>query len=78
MELDLAGGYVCFTDPDDLGTWTLVGNQLTFTSSDTSTQIFIVSGNTLTATFNNGSVLSNEGGVVVELTADIAIIYTKQ
>ncbi|MDN3677488.1 fibronectin type III domain-containing protein [Flavobacterium paronense] len=79
-ELNITGGYDCFTDPDDLGTWTLSGNQLTLTSSDITNppQIFIVSGNTLSATFSNGTVLSNQGGVVVELTADITFVYTKQ
>jgi hypothetical protein len=80
VDLDLSGGYECFTDPDDVGTWALAGNQLTFTSSDITFDPYTltVSGNTLSATIPNGSVLTEDAGVVVETTADITIIYTKQ
>ncbi|WP_264521790.1 fibronectin type III domain-containing protein [Flavobacterium sp. N1994] len=80
VDLSLTGGYECYTDPDDVGTWSLSGNQLTLTSSDITNppQVFIVSGSTLSTTFTNGSVLTNQGGVVVELTADITFVYTKQ
>ena len=78
VDISITGAYECYTDPDDVGTWALSGNQLTLTSSDTSTNLFIVSGNTLSSTFPNGTVLNNVGGVVVELTAEITFIYTKQ
>lgn len=80
VDIDLSGGYTCFTDPDDLGTWALSGNQLTFTSSDITIDptTFVVSGNTLTYSIPAGTVLTEEGGVVVEVTADITLIYTKQ
>jgi hypothetical protein len=80
VDVDGAGGYECFTDPDDIGTWALVGNQLTLTSSDTTIDpfVFIVSGNTLSNTTSNGSILTDSNGIVIEITADITIIYTKQ
>ena len=80
VELDLSGGYTCFTDPDDIGAWSLSGNQLTFTSSDITIDptTFVVAGNTLTYSIPAGTVLTEEGGVVVEVTADITLIYTKQ
>jgi len=80
VDLDLNNGYECFVDPDDTGTWTLVGNQLTLISSDTTIDpsAMTVSGNTLTATVPNGTVLTDDNGTVVEITADITIVYTKQ
>jgi len=72
--------YVCFTDPDDVGTWLLNGNQLTFTSSDLTIlpTTFTVAGNNLSLTTPAGTVLTSQGGVVVEITSDITLIYTKQ
>lgn len=80
VDLDGIGGYECFIDPDDTGTWVLVGNQLTLTSSDTTLDpiTFTVSGSTLSNTTPDGTVLTDDNGTVVELTADITIIYTKQ
>lgn len=80
VELASDGGYSCFTEPDDTGTWVLAGNQLSFISSDISmgTTTFTVSGNTLTYTVPAGTVLDDDNGVVVEVTADLTLIYTKQ
>jgi hypothetical protein len=80
VDLDLSGGYECFVDPDDSGTWILNGNQITFTSSDITVPpyTFTVSGNTLSATVPDGTVLTETNNVVVELTCDITFIYTKQ
>ncbi|TBX68803.1 hypothetical protein EZL74_08405 [Flavobacterium silvisoli] len=80
VDLNLSGGYECFTDPDDVGTWVLVGNLLTLNSSDSTIDpyTFTVSGNTLSSTVPNGTVLTNQSGIVVETAADITVIYTKQ
>ncbi len=80
VEIDLSGGYICFTDPDDAGTWVLNGNQVTFTSIDTTLPptTFTVAGITLSTTFADGTVLTEDNGIVVELTSDITFIYTKQ
>lgn len=90
IEVDGATGEVvetigCFTDPDVTGTWSLNGNvlSLTYTDSDTGEQItdnFNVVGNTLVATINDGEVVGTETttGAPVYLTSDITIIYTKQ
>jgi hypothetical protein len=81
VDIDLTGNsYECYTDPDDVGTWVLNGNQITFTSSDTSVDpyTFTVSGNTLSATIPNGTVLDSTAGTIVEVTCDITFIYTKQ
>jgi len=80
VDLGIPSGYECFTDPDDLGTWSLSGNELTFTSSDITIDptTFIVLGNTLTYTLPAGTVLTEEAGVVIEITADLTLVYTKQ
>lgn len=80
VDLGIPSGYECFTDPDDVGAWVLVGNQLTFTSSDITIDptTFTVSGNTLSYTLPAGTVLTEEAGVVIEITADLTLIYTKQ
>ena len=80
VDIGIPSGYECFTDPDDVGAWSLTGNQLTFTSSDITIDptTFTVSGNTLSYTLPAGTVLTEEAGVVVEITADLTLIYTKQ
>ncbi len=84
IDINLEGtGYECFVDPDLAGSWSLSGNQLTLTyveDNETFTDVFTVSGNTLTFSVLNGSVVGNEQitGVPVYLTSDLTIIYTKQ
>lgn len=72
----------CYTDPTITGTWSQNGNNVTFTYVDggqTYTDIFVLTGNTLTMTIPDGEVVgSASGGEPVYLTADISVIYTKQ
>ena len=72
----------CFTDPDDTGTWSLVGNTLTLTISGTPQTIetYTVSGNTISATATNGQVVGYDTttNAPAYLTCDITIVYTKQ
>ena len=80
VELDLSGGYTCFTDPDDSGTWVQSGNQITFVSSDTTIDptTFTISGNTLSYTLPDGTTYTDDNGTIVEITCDITFVYTKQ
>ena len=72
----------CFTDPDDTGTWSLVGNTLTLTTAGTPPVVdtYTVSGNTISATANNGEVVGYDTvtNSPVYLTCNITIVYTKQ
>jgi hypothetical protein len=72
----------CTDDPDFSGTWSLAGNVLSVTytdEGDTFTDQYIVSGNTLKASIQQGEVVGTaNGGEPVYLTANIDIIYTKQ
>lgn len=75
----------CSSDPDIIGTWTLVGNIVKTTyveSGVTYNDEFMVVGNTLQATIQAADVIATAtvGGVItpVTVTSDITIIYTKQ
>ena len=72
----------CFTDPDDTGTWSLVGNTLTLTTAATPpvVETYTVSGNTISATANNGQVVGYDTVThsPAYLTCNITIVYTKQ
>lgn len=71
----------CFEDAEITGTWSLTGNQISFTYTDEGeiyTDVFTVSGNTLTYTLEDGDIVGNAGGSPVYLTSDITLIYTKQ
>lgn len=72
----------CYDDPPITGTWSLSGNQLTFTYIDEgvpTSDVFTVSGNTLSYTVQSGQVVGTaSGGEPVYLTSDITLIYTKQ
>lgn len=72
----------CFVDPNITGTWSLSGNQLTLTytqSGQQFTDIFMVSGSRLTLSITDGEIVgTTSGGAPVYLNADIDIIFTKQ
>ncbi len=72
----------CFTDPDDTGTWSLVGNTLTLTTAATPpvVETYTVSGNTISATANNGQVVGYDtiNHAPAYLTCNITVVYTKQ
>ncbi|MEO0036972.1 MAG: hypothetical protein RIQ59_183 [Bacteroidota bacterium] len=72
----------CFTDPDETGAWSLVGNTLTLTvlGNPTTTETYTVSGNTISATAQNGQVVGYDAltHAPAYLTCNITIVYTKQ
>ncbi|CAM3922252.1 lipocalin family protein [Flavobacterium cucumis] len=72
----------CFVDPDINGTWSLSGDQLSLTYTEAGeqfTDIFTVSGSTLTLSINDGEIVGvTSTGDPVYLNADIDIIFTKQ
>lgn len=72
----------CYNDPNIAGTWVLNGNVVTLTYTEGGTQYsdqFLLAGNTLTYTLNNGEIVGTSStNVPVYLTANITIIYTKQ
>jgi hypothetical protein len=82
IEININGTQIdCFEDPDITGTWTLNGSQLSLSYVDLGTpytDVFTVSGNTLTYTVQDGEVVGSANGNPVYLTSDITFIYTKQ
>lgn len=72
----------CFNDPNITGTWSLNGSALTLTytfDNDVYSDVYNVSGNSLTHTISNGEVVGTTStGEPVYITANISIIYTKQ
>lgn len=85
IEITINGGGVselsCFTDPDYSGTWSVAGNILTLTYTEDGTPYtdsYTISGNTLSATVEDGTVVGTSGGNPIELTSDITFVFTKQ
>lgn len=71
----------CFEDALITGTWSLTGNQITFTYTDEGevyNDTFTVNGNTLTFTIEDGDIVGYAGGAPAYLTSDITFIFTKQ
>lgn len=83
LDIDITGTtsvLTCFEDPDFTGTWSLAGNQLSLTymdSGQTQTDVFILTGNNLSLTVQNGEIVGTSSGSPVFLTSNITIIYTK-
>ena len=74
---------VCYEDAQISGTWSQVGNVITFTYTEEGEEYsdsFTVIGNTLQHTVNSGQVVGTEvtTGAPVYLTSNITLIYTKQ
>jgi Family of unknown function (DUF6252)/Lipocalin-like domain len=82
IEIDVAtNATICFVDPDTIGTWVLVGNQLTLTYIEagiTYNDVFTVSGTTLSYTIQSGEAVGTVNGSPAYLTCDITLFYTKQ
>lgn len=71
----------CFTDPVTIGTWSVSGSTLSLTYVDsgvTYTDMYTISGNSLTYSLNGGEVVGMSGSSPVYLTTNIQIVYTKQ
>ena len=71
----------CSTDPDELGTWSLTGNQLLLINPSFPQEplLFTLSGNILTSQSTPALIVSNTGGVFNFVPATSAIfVYTKQ
>lgn len=84
LEIDGIGStavLTCFTDPSFSGTWSQSGSNVTFTYMDggqSYSDTYVLNGTTLTYTLTDGEVVGTAGGNPVYLTANIAVVYTKQ
>jgi hypothetical protein len=83
VDIDLpTNTLTCFTDPDESGTWSINGNQVTLTYPGTNpleTYTFTLSGNTLTSPPEPAIVVSTTGDIFAYIPVSSAVlIYTKQ
>ena len=85
LDIDIVGTVetiTCFSDPSFSGTWSQSGNNITFTYMDAGqsySDTYVLNGNTLTLTIQDGDVVGTTStGDPVYVTADIAVVYTKQ
>lgn len=82
VDIDLTTNTLeCFTDPVTIGTWSVSGSNLSLTYMDggtSYTDVYVISGNTLTYSISGGEVVGMSGGSPVYLTSNIQVIYTKQ
>ena len=84
VEISVTGSasvLACYEDPLMNGTWSLSGNQLTLTYTDSGIvydDVFTVVGNTLKISTQQGEVVGTTStGEPVYLTANLELVYTK-